>query len=417
MTFDALLIKQIEAKMEAWEPDKRAEVEGALERRLEGEGRAMSEDEIVALLDAHSDEPDTLVELIELKAPEEFEVLGRMSQIGSQKVVYDARWKNGRPVVLKQFIEQSVQAQGHLLERELQPHPLRMTHPHIIETHVFRNADGEKFLVEKKLPDVLEDGWRAGGVAEASNLLFDIALALQYLHGRDLVHGDIKPDNLGFDEQRYVLLDFGVCRKQAQFEAGATATGSLRTRAPELLAGSTGHGFASDVFALGAVVFNSLIGAFPLLESGEVIPRVSAPEERKEKEALIRTRASEEYEHYVTERLQAGVEHEGMRKLLGRMLATDPITRPDANEVVSRAHSDLVAFIRTVGKHESISIEEQLGQLEAYLPKGDLRSALSRRRLIALRSALEGFRASELEGEREQALLANLERRVKGSEG
>ncbi len=417
MTFDESLIKEIAAKMETWPPEKQSEVEAALEHRLEGEKRAMSEEELASLLKAHGDEPGTLLELIELKAPEEFEVLSRMSQIGSQKVVYDARWKNGRPVVLKQFIEQSVQAQGHLLERELQPHPLRMTHPHIIETHVFRNADGEKFLVEKKLPDVLEDEWRAGGVAEGSNLLFDIALALQYLHGRDLVHGDIKPDNLGFDEQRYVLLDFGVCRKQAQFEVGATATGSLRTRAPELLAGSTGHGFASDVFALGAVVLNSLIGAFPFLDPSEAIPRVSAPEDRREKEALIRTRASEEYEHYVTERLQAGVEHEGMRKLLHQMLAADPNDRPDANAVVSRAHSDLVAFIRTVGKHESISIEEQLGQLEAYLPQGDLRAALPRRRLIALRSALQGFRASELEGEREQALLADLERRVEGSEG
>ncbi len=417
MTFDRFLAGEFRAKVASWKPEKREAVQAALEHRLEVEKRAMSEDELASLLMAHSDEPDTLVELIELKAPEEFEVLGRMSQIGSQKVVYDARWKNGRPVVLKRFIEQGAQAQGHLLERELQPHPLRMTHPHIIETHVFRNIDGEKFLVEKKLPDVLDDGWHAGGVAEGSNLLFDIALALQYLHGRDLVHGDIKPDNLGFDEQRYVLLDFGVCRKQAQFEAGASATGSLRTRAPELLTGSTGHGFASDVFALGAVVFNSLIGAFPLLDFDEAIPRVSAPKERREKEALIRTRASDEYDHYVTERLRGSVEHEGMRKLLRRMLAADPIDRPNANEVVSKAHSDLVAFIRTVGKHESISIEEQLGQLEAYLPQGDLKAILSRRRLIALRSALEGFRASELEGEREQALLTDLARRIEGNEG
>lgn len=403
--------------MTAWDPEQRTAVEEALKHRLEVENRAMSEDEVLSLLKAHGDEPDTLLELIKLKAPEEFEVLGRMSQIGSQKVVYDARWKNGRPVVLKRFIEESVQAQGHLLERELQPHPLRMTHPHIIETHVFRNIDGEKFLVEKKLPDVLDDEWRAGGVAEASNLLFDIALALQYLHGRDLVHGDIKPDNLGFDEERYVLLDFGVCRKQAQFDAGATATGSLRTRAPELLIGSTGHGFASDIFALGAVVFNSLVGAFPFFNPDEDIPRVSTPEERREKEDEIRIRAQGDYGHYVTERLLEHVEHEGMRKLLSRMLAPNPVERPDANEVVSKAHSALVAFIRTVGKHESISIEEQLSQLDAYLPEGDLQSILSKRRLMALRSTLEGFRASELEGEREKEILAGLERRIGGESG
>jgi serine/threonine protein kinase len=352
-----------------------------------------------------------VIELAELEAPEEFEVLGRMSQIGSQKVVYDARWKTGRPVVLKRFIEQDVQSQGHLLERELQPHPLKMTHPHIIETHVFRNSAGENFLVEKKLSVVLDDGWRSEGVAEASNLLYDVALALQYLHGRDLVHGDIKPDNLGFDETRYVLLDFGICRKRALFEPGVTATGSLRTRAPELLMGEAVHGFASDVFALGAVVFNSLTGSFPLFKEGEEIPRVSASKARSAKEEELKARASAEYGTFVYERLTKEVRHPGMRDLLRQMLAADPTERPDTNEIVGGAHSNLVAFIRTSSQHDSLSIEDQLDQLDAYMPIGDLTKALPRRRQIALQSTLERFMASELD-ETHKKLANEAARRV-----
>ena len=55
------------------------------------------------------------------------------------------------------------------------------------------------------------------------------------MHQLGLVHGDIKPDNIGKKEGRFVLLDFGICRSAEKFTADTTATGSLRTRAPELL--------------------------------------------------------------------------------------------------------------------------------------------------------------------------------------
>lgn len=410
MALDTSVEHMLEEHARAWEDGKLDEVRNALDERLK-KGQPLTPAEVRPWLSAHGGEPEAIIEVALLEAPEEFEVLGRMSQIGSQKIVYDARWKTGRPVVLKRFIEADTQLHSHLLERELQPHPLKMTHPHIIETHVFRNAAGDIFLVEKKLAIVLNDKSELEGVAEASNLLYDIALALQYLHGRDLVHGDIKPDNLGFDEARYVLLDFGICRKREQFAPGATATGSLRTRAPELLAGDAAHGFATDIFALGAVVFNSLTGSFPLFKKGEHVPRVSAAERRAAKEAELQDRAQNSYDRYVSKRLETEIEHDGIRKLLEQMLAADPASRPDANEVVGSAHSELVAFIRTSSQHESLSIEEQLDQLDIYLPPGELTVSLPRRRLNELKDALESFRASELDEKHEQ-IVADLATRA-----
>jgi serine/threonine protein kinase len=279
-----------------------------------------------------------------------------------------------------------------------------MTHPNIIETHKEGNRLGEEFLVEKKLPVALSDSWEVNGLAEAANLLYDIALALQFLHGRDLVHGDIKPDNLGFGEDRFILLDFGICRKSSQFSPDASATGSLRTRAPELLLDTTPHAFATDIYALGAVIFYFLTGTFPLFERNENVPRSSEEEKRAEKVDELKERASDRYSQLVFERLEESLDHEGMRHLLAGMLALDPHRRPDADQVVSDARSRLVAFIRAAGGDGALSLEERLDQLHSYLPEGELSSNLPRRRLIALQAELDEFEFNELDGDRKQAL-------------
>lgn len=392
-----------------WTPEQKAAVEAALEQR-KTEAAPVSAGELRAWLSTHEAQPDVVQQLVELEPPDNIEVLGQLSQIGSQKVVYDARWKGGRPLVLKRFKEDDEEKSSRLLERELQPHPFKMNYPHIIETHFFSNDRGDSFLVEKKLPSVLSDNWSSEGVAEASNLLYDISLALQYLQGRNLVHGDIKPDNLGFDDYRYVLLDFGVCRRREDFGQTATATGSLRTRAPELLTGEGHHGFESDVFALGAVIFNALIGAFPLFEKGEPIPRVSAPKDRQQKELEIQDRVEHRYDEFVFDRLNE-IDHEGMRKLLTEMLARGSKGRPEASAVVATAQRDLVALIRTTSQKGSLPIEEQLDQLSAYLPRGVLLENLPERRLSTLRSSLEAFSAGDFESERVE-LLRDLRTRV-----
>src|SRR5262249_33780923 len=151
-------------------------------------------------------------------------------------------------------------------------------------------------LVEEKLPSVLDDGWRASGVYESANLLHDVAQALSYLHEElRLVHGDVKPDNIGRRDGLFILLDFGVCRPECKFTTEVKATGSLRTRAPELfLTGKYEQGQANkaDVWAIGATVFKAITGRFPFLTTDEEkeLPRKSSPKERAEFETLIANR-------------------------------------------------------------------------------------------------------------------------------
>lgn len=146
---------------------------------------------------AHPNKPEMVVDCATVIPPDEIIILAALSKTGSQKRVYFALWKKPqREVVLKSLIGTLAQ-QAVVLERELQSHPFAMKHPNIIATLPLTNSKGEKFLVEEKI-EALNDQWKASGIHQAANLLYDIAQALAYLHGEErLVHGDIKPDNIG----------------------------------------------------------------------------------------------------------------------------------------------------------------------------------------------------------------------------
>ena len=183
------------------------------------------------------------------------------------------------------------------MARELRSNPLTLKHPNIIETHLLRNAKNESFLVEQWIPDVLRDDWLCEGIEEAANLLYNLADAVAFLHNEGLVHGDIKPDNIGKQNDAFILLDFGICRPVEEFTGEATATGSLRTRAPELLTdGSYVDPKKVDVWAIGATVFNFLERRFPLIDRGEYIPRLTELEKRAAFQAELVRRVGAEWD-------------------------------------------------------------------------------------------------------------------------
>jgi serine/threonine protein kinase len=388
-----------------WSDTETAEVLDAAKKRI-SQGRNLDADDLRTWLTGGGAEAAQLSDLLSLFPPAEIRILGRKSQVGSQKIVYDAEWKGSeRSVVAKRFLDEDTSAQ--LLKRELQPHPLSMVHSHIIETHILKNDSNEPFLVEKKLAVVLDDDWKASGVAEAAGLLHDIASALHYLHdGRGLVHGDVKPDNLGFDELGYVLLDFGVCRRAEEFADGGSATGSIRTRAPELLLATKTHSYSSDIWALGATVFSGLVDAFPLFDVDEEVPRVSDPERRKEKEEELKSRASGSYKARVFDRLGEAVEHEGLRLVLEQVLAPDPDIRPSAGELVGLCRRELKAFIASEDRSADISSSELLEQLDSHLPAGRLKEVMPMRRYLRLLKMLESLGEADLDAGQQETLAA-----------
>ncbi len=85
-----------------------------------------------------------------------------------------------------------------------------------------------------------------------------IAETLVFLHGQNLIHGDLKPDNILIATgDRPRLIDFGLARAP-----GSRGGGTAATAAPEVLRGDPA-GPAADLFSLGATVFYWLLGRYP----------------------------------------------------------------------------------------------------------------------------------------------------------
>ncbi|MBA0862607.1 hypothetical protein Goshw_010679 [Gossypium schwendimanii] len=103
-----------------------------------------------------------------------------------------------------------------------------------------------------------------------------VVRGLQYLHGMQIVHGDIKPSNLLINGKGEVkIADFGVSkivvgtRNACEACMGTCAYMSPERVDPERWDGGNADGFSGDVWSLGVVLLECLVGHYPLIGLGE----------------------------------------------------------------------------------------------------------------------------------------------------
>jgi tRNA A-37 threonylcarbamoyl transferase component Bud32 len=97
---------------------------------------------------------------------------------------------------------------------------------------------------------------------EVRGIGLDLCHALAAVHRHGLVHGDVKAENVMREVSgRIVLMDFGAAR-EFELTDGGVVTGTLRYLAPEVLRGAAPSP-ASDIYALGVLLFHLLSGKFP----------------------------------------------------------------------------------------------------------------------------------------------------------
>lgn len=148
-----------------------------------------------------------------------------------------------------------------------------MQHRHIVRVFDFGWEGGTPFLVMEYAPNGTLYEYFPGGIPLPVETILPVvsqlAGALQYIHNRNLIHCDVKPENVLLGPRNQLWLsDFGIATTQfhrSQHYA-EELRGTARFVAPEQM--SDRPVCATDQYALAVMVYQWLCGRPPFLESG-----------------------------------------------------------------------------------------------------------------------------------------------------
>ena len=153
-----------------------------------------------------------------------------------------------------------------------------LSHPSLVHVYDSGSDDGAHFIVMELLDRhrTLSDLMAERGLLPRDEVLRigqELLAGLRVVHDHGLVHCDVKPSNVMLGPGPAKLIDFGIATPPHDGTDGDTSIGSLRFMAPEQLRGEALTA-ASDLFSLGAVLYQALTGRPPF--PGDTPEEVSA---------------------------------------------------------------------------------------------------------------------------------------------
>jgi serine/threonine-protein kinase len=199
-----------------------------------------------------------------------YKIKGELGRGGMATVLhgFDTRFK--REVAIKVLPREFLHdpAFRARFEREAQT-IAALEHPAIVPVYDFGEEDGQPYIVMRLMTGgTLNDRLRRGPLtlAEAARIVSALAPALDEAHARGIIHRDLKPGNILFDQRGDPYIsDFGIA-KLSDSSAAFTGSGVLGTPAymsPEQARGERDVDGRSDIYSLGAILFQLLTGKPP----------------------------------------------------------------------------------------------------------------------------------------------------------
>ncbi|OLC47502.1 MAG: hypothetical protein AUH68_00860 [Gemmatimonadetes bacterium 13_1_40CM_4_69_5] len=212
----------------------------------------------------------TEIDMVRDQLKEEYEILQELGR-GGMAIVFRAREKQLERDVAIKVLPFSLAFDKEFVERFQREArtAAKLEHPSIIPIYrVGKNGRViyfvMKFLRGKPLSAVL--GTRGAlPVPEIKKTLIEVGRALAYAHKSGIVHRDIKPDNIMFDEHgQAVVTDFGIAKAAVGGKLTGTgmAIGTPHYMSPEQARAQQLDG-RSDLYSLGVVAYQCLAGVVP----------------------------------------------------------------------------------------------------------------------------------------------------------
>ncbi|KAG8721989.1 hypothetical protein FRC08_008085 [Ceratobasidium sp. 394] len=210
---------------------------------------------------------------------------------GGFGTVYRGVWE-GANVAVKRLVEET---SDQIFMKQVKLW-LGLRHPHVLQlfgassadsrplyfvTQLFQHGNINQYLAKTEAPG-----------RERGRLLHEIALGMQYLHGRKIIHGDLKPANvLVSDSLQACIADFGLSQMKLDLNERSSigsgrrevAAGSPRYFSPEAWKGQIS--FSSDVFAFAMTAFEVFSSTPPwgILSSAHIYQLVVRENERPDR--------------------------------------------------------------------------------------------------------------------------------------
>jgi formylglycine-generating enzyme required for sulfatase activity len=196
-----------------------------------------------------------------------YQLISKLGEGGFGEVwlAQDLSGSSSREVAVKMPLDTEIDLDALLQEATLWA---RATgHPNVLEFLAARVFDGQVVLVSEYAPDgSLKDwlkrhGGRAPSVEAAVEMTRGILAGLEHLHGRSIIHRDVKPDNVLLLGATPRLADFGISRVLKSDTYGTQVAGTLWYMAPEAFRRKRNQ--RTDLWSVGVILYHMLSGRLP----------------------------------------------------------------------------------------------------------------------------------------------------------
>ena len=208
-----------------------------------------------------------------------YDILGVVGE-GAYGIVYKCKNKEtGKYVAIKRFKEVDDDLVKKTMKRELKMLQ-KLHHPNVVDFQEAYKRKGNLYLVfefvEKNLLELLQEHPQGLDPNLIRYLIYQLCKAIKYLHDQNIIHRDVKPENLLITENMELkLCDFGFARliSGSCTEKLTDYVATRWYRAPELLLTQGEYGKEVDYWAIGCIM-GELVDGNPLFPGENEIDQI-----------------------------------------------------------------------------------------------------------------------------------------------